>query len=219
MSFDFNKELRQGAEKLSLQISDGAYTSLELYFQELRKWNRKVNLIAKATTDVEIVEKHFLDSLTLTPIILNGSAHLLDIGTGAGFPGLVCKVALGERLRLTLVEPRLKRVSFLKHIVRTLKLDGVTVYPKRLEEIPGLTGDNFSHITCRAVTEIAPFLEMVAPFSKSGTQLLCMKGPRWQEELDQATDAMRKSGFKAGRIMEHVLPISGAQRAILFFEV
>ncbi|MFT5698448.1 MAG: 16S rRNA (guanine527-N7)-methyltransferase [Desulforhopalus sp.] len=216
MSFSFRSELARGLEKLELDVPDTAYEPLEFYFVELKKWNRKVNIIAKATADSEIVEKHFLDSLTLVPFLQADGAHLLDIGTGGGFPGLICKAALGGSFGLTLVEPRLKRVSFLRHIVRSLRLDNVDIRANRLEEEPDLTQISFSHITCRAVTEIGPFVEMVSGFSATGASLICMKGPKWSEELNAAKDIVEQSGFKVGSIVEHVLPQSGAKRTLLF---
>ena len=89
-SFDFSRELLNGCKQLGLAEPDSkALKRLHRYFQELKKWSRKVNLIAKGTSGLEIFEKHFLDSLTLLPAVGGPDPHLLDIGTGAGFPGLV----------------------------------------------------------------------------------------------------------------------------------
>lgn len=218
MSFEFRRELAGGVESLGLDVPETAYVPLENYFSQLKKWNKKVNLIARSTPDSEIVEKHFLDSLTLLPFLQQGGAHLLDIGTGGGFPGLICKAAIGESLGLTLVEPRLKRVSFLRHIVRSLGLTRVDIRASRLEDEPGLTGGDFSHITCRAVTEIGPFVEMVSGFAATGAQLICMKGPRWSEELQDAKKSIEISGYQLGNVVEHILPHSGARRTLLFFD-
>ncbi len=110
-----------------------AFDRLNLYFNELKKWGRKVNLIAKSSSDQQIVENHFIDSLTILPLLVGANTHLLDIGTGAGFPALVCKAAYPE-LAITLVEPRLKRVSFLGHITRTLGLQEVKILSCRVED-------------------------------------------------------------------------------------
>jgi 16S rRNA (guanine527-N7)-methyltransferase len=216
MSFHFKTELARGLDALEIELDTAAYEPLEIYFRELMKWNKKVNLIAKVTSESEIVEKHFIDSLTLLPFLQKDGSHLLDIGTGGGFPGLICKTAL-DPLGLTLVEPRLKRVSFLRHIVRTIGLNNVEVLANRLEDEPEVMGRAFTHITCRAVTEIGPFLEMVAGFASTGAKVVCMKGPRWVEELEGARQIMEKTGFRKDAIVEHVLPKSGAQRTLLFF--
>ena len=188
---------------------------LEHYCAELLKWRGRVNLVAKTASVEEIVEKHFLDSLTLLPE-LTGSCHLLDIGTGAGFPGLVCRTAM-PTLGLTLVEPRQKRVNFLHHVIRTLGLtkDGapLTVREERLEVNSPLTAEMFSHITCRAVTEIGAFLELVAVFR--GATLLLMKGPKWEDELKAAAVIMEKNSYRLGDVREIILPFSKAERFVL----
>ncbi len=158
MAVNFQALMASGLEQLDLDVSKENCKRLEIYFSELKKWAKKVNLIAKNSSDEQIIEKHFLDSLMILPFLKGSDNHLLDVGTGAGFPGLVCKVAMPE-LRLTLVEPRLKRVSFLNHIVRTLDLDGVTSLSCRIEDDEQLTTDGgFSHITSRAVADIETFL-------------------------------------------------------------
>lgn len=121
-------------------------------------------------------------------------------------------------MKLTLVEPRLKRVSFLRHIVRTLRLENVEIRAKRLEEIPVLGEGHFSHITCRAVTEIGPFLDMVEGLSETGAEVILMKGPRWGEELKSSEEILAKSPFVYKNVAEYVLPGSGVRRALLFFK-
>ncbi len=195
------------------------YHLLKQYADELEKWQQKVNLIAKTATKTEIIEKHFLDSLILLPE-LEKKSHLLDIGTGAGFPGLVCRTAL-PRLSLTLVEPRLKRVNFLRHIVRSLELkkdDGeLRICAGRMTTTSPLCKKNFSHITCRAVSEIAPFLEMVSCFAGSGTQLLLMKGPKWESELQATKSSLHQKKYHLERVRKMVLPFSKAERFLLIF--
>jgi 16S rRNA (guanine527-N7)-methyltransferase len=209
--------MQEGLASLEIDLDADAVDRLYLYFVELKKWSRKVNLIAKSTADEQIIENHFLDSLTLLPVLEGNHIHLLDVGTGAGFPGLVLKAA-NPAMQLTLVEPRLKRVSFLKHIVRTLGLTGVEVLACRIEDensLPSATG--FTHITSRAVTEICGFLEMVARFSCPGLQVICMKGPKWQEELGRASGVVRDLQFVQHSVVVRSLPFSCAERALLVF--
>lgn len=218
MSFDFQAELTASLGELEIEISQEAKTNLERYFEELQKWKKKVNLIAKSASDREVVEKHFVDSLVLVPHLCQKNVHLLDIGTGGGFPGLICKAALPD-MQLTLVEPRLKRVSFLRHIVRTLGLTDVEVIAKRLEDVPELCKTGFSHITCRAVTEIGPFFEMVGGLSATGARVVLMKGPKWREELQRGERILGVTPYGFKNAVEYALPGSGARRALLFFEV
>lgn len=202
-----------------LQLSAAALGRLEAYWLQLRKWNQKINLIAKGTTDEEIVENHFVDSLTLLPLLAGDDVHLVDIGSGAGFPGLVVKAARPD-IRLTLVEPRQKRVAFLSHIVRTLQLSDVAILACRVEErqqfvsLPPVT-----HITSRAVSDIGGFLAMTEPFFMPGLKVICMKGPKWQEELAAAAPLLARLPLAPPQICKRVLPISGAERVLLTFQV
>lgn len=207
--------LSQGCRRLDLNLSNDAVQALELYYTELRRWNRKINLIAKKTSANQIVENHFLDSLILLPHLKKPGCTLMDVGTGAGFPGLVCKAAL-PGLFLKLVEPRLKRVSFLRHIIRTLDLENVEVIASRIEDIDREML-SCTCITSRAVADIGEFLTMVAGVATSEIEIICMKGPKWQEELEQASSCLLKTGYTLNRVEKFVLPFSGAKRALLFF--
>lgn len=217
----FSQLLLYGLEQLGKEYwpAPERLVLLELYFDELMKWRRKVNLVTRSATESEIVEKHFLDSLVLLPEFDEGS-RLLDIGTGAGFPGLVCRTACPS-LAVDLVEPRLKRVSFLRHVARVLKLknDGgeLVIHADRMGSGSPLCCQTFSHITCRAVAEIGHVLEIVSCLSGSGAQLLLMKGPRWQEELQMAESVLQQSQYRLERVREIVLPFSQAQRFVLIF--
>lgn len=210
--------LLRGAAALGLQLDPEAVAALTLYHRELQRWGEKVNLIARNTPQPQVVDSHFLDSLTLLPLLPPG-ARLLDIGTGAGFPGLACK-AVRPDLILTLVEPRLKRVSFLRHIVRTLGLTEVTIVADRIEDERQLASTTpFTHVTSRAVTDIAGLLTMAGRFARPGLRLIWMKGPKWREELAAAEAVVVASPFRLEQAIETTLPFSGAERALLVFAV
>lgn len=209
--------LKDGLASLNIEPLPAACLSqVWRYFIELSKWNRSINLVAKAS-DQDIIENHFLDSLTLLPEIQSGP--VLDVGSGAGFPGLVLKIARPE-CGVTLVEPRQKRVSFLRHIIRTLGLTNITVTDTRL-----VTGDatfikahgQFPIITCRALTEIAPFLDLIENISPPQGLVLCMKGPRASEELNDWKAHAPESPFTLERSMTCNLPTSGAERKLVVF--
>lgn len=218
MTVDFSSCLVSGLKSFGLTLTPEAVERLARYFTELVKWSKKVNLIAKGMDVGQIVESHFVDSLTILPQLGGAAPHLLDIGSGAGFPGLACKAAMPELL-VTLVEPRLKRSSFLGHIVRTLGLTGVTILTCRIEDEAQLPSDlAFSHITGRAITEIGPFLQMVTRFAPTGARVICMKGPKWREELTAAAEIVSRSPYKLSEVVDHVLPFSGAKRSLLLFD-
>ncbi len=221
--------LRQGLELMALSayIDNEGCARLLCYVSELKKWNRKMNLVARQADDQQIIENHFLDSLTLLPLVQSWSGPasttqlpaVLDIGTGAGFPGLVLKAACPE-LAVTLVEPREKRVSFLKHIIRQLQLDTVTVVHGRIDgddDHPGgLVPGGYDIITSRALTDIGTFLEMAAPFLSPAGRIVCMKGPQGLEEV-KGLSAGRGVAFCLLDSREWQLPFSGAQRYLLSF--
>ncbi len=210
--------LGQGLEQLGIGIDEQACRRLVRYCEELRQWNRKINLIARNTSLPDIIEKHFLDSLTLLPVldeIAADSGPLLDVGSGAGFPGLVVKIARPAR-QVLLLEPRQRRSIFLRHIIRTMSLEGIKVSTARVEDDETRPGDDhFSVITGRAVADVARFLGMVAPRVGRTTIVACMQGPAGKQGWQQ--------GSRAGNLhclgwREIVLPFSGARRFILLFQ-
>jgi len=216
--FDFREQLQQGCRALDIVLDAEAVERLFVYFTELTRWNKKINLIAKGTADAEILENHFLDSLTLLPLLSTCEhPHLLDVGSGAGLPGLVCKAARPE-ITVTLLEPRLKRVSFLRHVIRTLNLSAVQVLVARVEDESLLPSQPvFTHITSRAVSDIAEFLAMVSRLCDQQTMVICMKGPKWREELQAMQQLTPVPALHHVLTCERQLPFSNASRALLTF--
>lgn len=216
MSYNFRGRLAAGLNHLECDLPADSIELLETYFNELKKWNRKINLIARSNSDEQIMENHFIDSLTILQFLDKPGTHLLDVGTGAGFPGLVCK-AVCPGLKVTLVEPRQKKVSFLCHIVRTLGLNDVEVLDCRIEDEDSLpSSTSFTHITSRAVSDIKVFMRMVQRFAAGGVRVVCMKGPKWQEEAAEASGVMDEMYFLE-KVIEQSLPFSGARRALLVY--
>jgi len=209
--------LNRGLQALGLEVlNEACLAQFWSYFSELERWNRKINLVAKAP-DMVILENHFLDSLTLIPEIDEGP--LLDVGSGAGFPGLVIKIAR-PALPVFLLEPRQKRVGFLRQVIRCLRLEGVEVVEDRLSH-GGLTfvddHGQFPLITSRAFAEIGPFLDLVAPLSPPGGRVLCMKGARCEEEISRWRQQTPDSPFSLERRVRFCLPFSGAERNLVVF--
>ncbi len=177
------KFVAQGIADLGLAVDNAQQGDLCRYYQELEKWGRKMNLVAKGSM-AEVLALHFLDSLTLLPHLPQEPFSLLDVGTGAGFPGLVLK-AVRPDMALTMVEPRGKRVTFLRHVSRTLQLDGVEIIAKRLEADNQHGLGSFDVITSRAFTNLADFLPLVESYLAPSGEIICMKGPKAEEELAQ----------------------------------
>ena len=208
--------IRKGLAELSVTLTDQSISQLVQYALELIKWNRKVNLVAKNTSFEDIVEKHFLDSLTLIPVLVlheSKNGTLLDVGSGAGFPGLVLKTACPGR-PVILLEPRQRRVSFLNHIIRHLSLTGIAVLPHRTDEKSSLTDTHFEVITSRAVADVSSFLKMIDDLAGPDTLVICMQGASGKDQWDG-----EKDNPKFDRVgIEYIqLPFSRDDRTILIF--
>ena len=203
--------LVRGGAQLGLAMDVAGVERLLVYLAELMKWSRRVNLIARDTPEAQVVETHFLDSLTLLPFLDGaGEVHLLDVGSGAGFPGLALACVRPEA-RCTLCEPRQKRVSFLRHVIRTLGLVNVEVVAERVEaHLPDWPG-RFTHITSRAVAEPAAFLPLVRPLVTPATRVLLMLA---RAEGLAGIDHLASGPWRVDGEHRFVLPFSGAPRLV-----
>jgi len=171
--------LKQQLEHDKIVLPDAFYEHVDRYTEHLLKWN-KIHNLTGATTKAEVSE-HIYDSvfpISFLPKIENA----LDIGTGAGFPGLILAMAL-RSTKFTLVEPLVKRSGFLQFIKGDLGLDNVEVLNKRIEQVPPVSYD---FITSRAVTETNTLMDFAKPFIKKGTLLLFFKGERVYDEIQDA---------------------------------
>jgi len=199
-------------------LDAAARASLLDYMALLKKWSAKTNLIAKNASDSEIIE-HFLDSLAILPL-LPAAASLMDVGSGAGFPGLVV-AAVRSDLAVSLIEPRQKRAAFLRQVTRSLSLQHVTCHECRLEDIAvkSMPGGPYGHIVSRAVADIAGFLEMIEPWLFEGVKIICMKSRKWSEELARAEGIIARLKLNQPQIQHYRLPFSDAERITLIFTV
>ena len=206
--------LLDGLVLLGIRVSEESIAQLISYSIELQKWNKRVNLVAKNTLLQDIVEKHFIDSLTLLPLLHKynlASGPLLDVGSGAGFPGLVLKIACPS-LETVLLEPRQRRVSFLNHIIRILSIKNIKVMMHRIENDCLLSEYDFSIITGRAVADIPTFLKMVSSRTGHRTLVVCMQGETGKQEWRMG---VQDREFTWVGTEEYTLPFSGAKRYLL----
>ena len=203
--------LVRGGAQLGLAMDPAGVERLLVYLAELMKWSRRVNLIARDTPETQVVETHFLDSLTLLPFLDGaGEVHLLDVGSGAGFPGLALACVRPDA-RFTLCEPRQKRVSFLRHVVRTLGLANVEVVAERVEAHLADWPGRFTHITSRAVAEPAAFLPLVRPLVTPAARVLLMLA---RAEGLAGIDRLVSGPWRVDAEHRFVLPFSGAPRLV-----
>ena len=167
-------KLIEGARQLGLPLTEHQLQQFQTYYEQLVEWNSRVNLTG--ITDYEEVQvKHFVDSLTITLALegipwANGNLSMLDIGTGAGMPGIPLKI-VRPGARLLLLDSIAKKTAFLRHIVGELGLQGVEILTQRAEEIGHLTelpGELATALVCRAVGQLATVAELTLPFCRIG---------------------------------------------------
>ncbi|MDW7774351.1 MAG: 16S rRNA (guanine(527)-N(7))-methyltransferase RsmG [Desulfobulbaceae bacterium] len=206
----------EGLSGLDLALTDEQVVSLIRYCLELRKWNKKVNLVARNTSLRDLIDKHFFDSLTLVPLLRKFdhlSGPLLDVGSGAGFPGLVVKIACPS-LAVMLLEPRHRRATFLKHVIRLLALKKTEVHMRRTEDADFAADSDFAFITGRAVAEVCEFLAMVEHLAAPKTLVICMQGEGGSERWEKQENP---TAFQFIGVEKTMLPLSGAGRHLLLF--
>lgn len=202
-----------------IQISSQQLDQFELFFRELKEWNKSFNLTAIENDD-EIVEKHFYDSLLAAKIdIWTIDSKLVDIGTGAGFPGIPLKI-LKQNIELLLVDSLQKRVSFLNHITGLLKLNNTQTVHARAEEIgrDARFRENQDIVVSRAVAKLPVLLEYCLPLLKIGGHFIAYKGPDGLDEIDIAHKALKELG---GEFIEHknfILPRENSHRTLIVFK-
>jgi 16S rRNA (guanine527-N7)-methyltransferase len=186
--------------------------------QELLDWNIRVNLTA-ITDPVEVLLKHFLDSLSLLEVYKAEQARVLDIGAGAGFPGLPLKIARPE-WEIVLLEATGKKVNFQRHIIETLGLQHIEAIHGRAEELahkPEYRA-SFDLVTARAVASLPALLEYAVPFCRVGGQILLPKKGELSEELEQGKRAARVLGLALKADLPVTLPGLNDGRRILAWE-
>jgi 16S rRNA (guanine527-N7)-methyltransferase len=199
------KELITGAAKLGIQLNSRQIGQFELYYQELIEWNTRINLTA--ISDYRSVQvKHFLDSLTITLAlpaqeVTNPDFRTIDIGTGAGFPGLPLKILLPQS-NLMLLESTAKKVSFLQHVIRKLDLENVEVVNSRAEEAARLPlyRQQFALVLSRAVALLPTLVELTLPFCRVDGRCIVQKKGEVEHEVSSAKWAISVLGGKLEEI-------------------
>ncbi|MHB8771496.1 MAG: 16S rRNA (guanine(527)-N(7))-methyltransferase RsmG [Syntrophales bacterium] len=210
--------LAEGAATIGIRLDPVALDQFAAYERELLLWNRRINLVSEKSSR-EIVIRHFLDSLTAAPAITCPDGLLLDLGSGAGLPGIPLRIALPE-LRVMLVESSRKKTSFLSHIVRTLSLTEVTVVRERIEALIGqqaLAG-SFDTVLSRAAFKLPQLVRTASFFLREGGFLVAMKGPDPAEEMAEAEAVLAIVGMVYRDCREVRLPETDSSRKIITYE-
>ena len=219
--------LVQGCEELGLTLSETEVKQFRLYFEMLAEWNQKINLTA-IDDESGVQTKHFLDCLTGLPLIreemgkggrLARPVRAIDVGAGAGFPGLPLKIVWPE-LKLVLLDGTGKKVRFLQEVVAALKLSQVEVVQGRAEEL----GHNESYrgqfdlVLARAVARLNTLVEYLLPFARQGGYVVAYKGPGAAEEFIEARRAIELLGGEVVRFAPVAVPLLEEERRILLIK-
>lgn len=195
-------------------LSNEMLEQLNKYYHLLVAENEKINLTS--ITEIEDVYiKHFYDSLLLTKETnMNQISTLVDVGTGAGFPGIPVKI-MYPHLQLTLIEPTGKRCLFLEKVVKELQLNDVKIVNDRAENCIINMRETFDLATARAVSQLNILSEIVIPFVKKDGLFISMKGSNYNEELENATKAIQTLGAKIEKITSYELPKEKGKRVFI----
>lgn len=188
---------------LGIDLTKEQQEKLLKFYQLLIEWNQKINL-TRITTAEEVYEKHFYDSLTLIKVVdLRNQDTLLDIGTGAGFPGIVLKICF-PNLKITLLDSLLKRVNYLNEIIKELDLKDIEAIHARAEDYQK-TQKKYDVVTSRAVARLPKLLGYTLPFVKENGMFVAMKASV-EEEIKESTSILNKKKFYIDKIETFTLP-------------
>lgn len=214
---NFDKKLIDKLNKINLEIDKKKIDKFYLYMNLLLKWNEKINLTAIVDED-EIILKHFIDSASVLKYIDNNES-LIDIGTGAGFPGIPLKI-MKDDLDVTLMDSLNKRITFLEEVIENLSLKNIKAIHSRAEDLARKTNyrEKYDIAVSRAVANLNTLLEYMMPFVKIGGKCICMKGANIDEELSNAKNVVRELGGKIIKVDDFTLPDSDYKRNIIIIQ-
>lgn len=208
--------LYEELKKIGIELSERQKEQFQMYYELLVEWNNKMNLTA-ITEKEEVYLKHFYDSATLVKVIdFNNVENLCDIGTGAGFPGIVIKI-LFPHLKITLVDALNKRLIFLNEVIQTIELHNIETVHARAEEYAINHREEFDAVTSRAVAPLTTLLEYSVPLVKINGYFIPMKGDIAQE-IKESSNAIKLLNVKLICQEEFQLPVNLNHRTILKFQ-
>jgi 16S rRNA (guanine527-N7)-methyltransferase len=217
----FVEKLKAGAKELGLELTPAQLEQFDSYYRELIDWNKRANLTA--ITDYEEVQlKHFLDSLTIIlawPPQIDKALRVIDVGTGAGLPGIPLKIVFPE-IKLVLLEATAKKAVFLRHIVQELSLDDVEVVVGRAEEVAHQPQyrEQFDIALSRAVAALPALVELTLPFCAVGGSFIAQKKGAIDEEISRAGRAIGLLGGSLREVKEVALPSLPNERYLVIID-
>lgn len=209
-----NKEVFiKSLEELGITLSDEQLNKLERFYQLLIEWNEKINLTT-ITEKEEVYLKHFFDSLTLIKAInLHENLSVLDVGTGAGLPGIVLKIVFPS-LQIMLLDSLNKRINYLNAIIKELDLNGITTICIRSEDYAAYVREEYDLVIARAVSNLPTLIEICLPLVKINGVFIAMKA-NLDDELERSENILKAMHGKISSVTEFELPIELSKRSLV----
>lgn len=213
---EFIKKLDENIKKMNINLSNRELEKFYKYKELLIEWNNKINLTA-IVDDIDIINKHFVDSIIINKYV--NKEKVIDIGTGAGFPGIPLKI-INDKLEVTLLDSLNKRVNFLNIVINELNLNNIEAIHGRAEEVfkNKKYREMYDIATSRAVAQLNVLVEYMLPAVKVGGTCICMKGNNIKEELDKSGKAIKVLGGKLEKVEEFVIPNTDYKRNIIIIK-
>ena len=190
---EFNEKMKESLKELNIELSEKQLNQFYNYMNILIEWNKVMNL-TNITEPEEIIQKHFVDSLTILKSIKENDS-IIDVGTGAGFPGMPIKIVFPET-RITLLDSLNKRIKFLEEVINKLELKNIETIHGRAEEVAHNKKyrEKYDIAIARAVAPLNVLSEYLLPFVKIGGYAICMKGVKGKEEAEEGKNAIKILG-------------------------
>ncbi|UCG99913.1 MAG: 16S rRNA (guanine(527)-N(7))-methyltransferase RsmG [Deltaproteobacteria bacterium] len=217
MKIEDHQLLREGAHGFGVTLSERQLYLFALFLEGLRSWNRRMNLTG-ISEKREMIVKLLLDPLVALPY-LSSSGTVLDIGSGAGIPGMPFKIARPE-FEVHLIESKGKKVSFLRDMIRRLGLKGVEAYKGRAEKRDGLPTlfNSYDIVTARALAPLKKTIGICSPYLEPGSLLVTFKGSRVDQEIEDSEELMGELNFRISKKIPYSLPETEGERYLLILE-
>lgn len=200
---DFKDLLYNESKKINIELNNEQLEQFQKYKELLVEWNTKMNLTA-ITEDYQVIMKHFIDSLEVVKYIKEDS-KIIDVGTGAGFPGIVVAIYFNKKVRITLMDALNKRITFLNEIIKELKLTNIEIVHARAEELSRKEEyrEKYDCAISRAVAPLNILLEYDVPFIKINGKCLLLKGSKVAEEINDSKKALDLLSSNISNIYEY----------------
>lgn len=207
------QEFFEELAKLGINLTNDQIDKLARFYQLLVTWNEKINLTT-IIKEEEVYLKHFYDSLTLIKVIdLRQPLTVLDVGTGAGFPGIVLKIVF-PNLKITLLDSLTKRINYLNEIIKELDLHDIETVCSRCEEYTKINREKYDLVVARAVSHLKILSEMIIPTVKVNGYFIAMKA-NLNDELEKTMPMLKKLNSELKEIKEFSLPIENSKRTLV----